>query len=163
MPLFGNALAGAAGQGGADAFFIQRSLRFNSANNSFLNRTPSAAGSQTTWTWSCWIKLSDNSDNQIFGEDGGYPNSNAFFQSDGKIRFTAADASSAVFLNLITAQVFRDYSAWYHIICVLDTTNSIDIGEFFSFENLIRFFKLLPVPDIKTAVFIFLDPFNSTI
>jgi|TARA_Y100000310_G_scaffold184126_1_gene184264 hypothetical protein len=124
MPLFGNALAGAAGQGGADAFFIQRSLRFNSANNSFLNRTPSAAGSQTTWTWSCWIKLSDNSDNQIFGEDGGYPNSNAFFQSDGKIRFTAADASSAVFLNLITAQVFRDYSAWYHIICVLDTTNS---------------------------------------
>jgi hypothetical protein len=36
----------------------------------------------------------------------------------------------------------------------------MDIGDIFCFENLIRDFKLLPVPEIKTAVFIFLDPFN---
>jgi len=36
-------------------------------------------------------------------------------------------------------------------------------GDFVSFENLIRDFKLLPVPDIKTAVFILLDPVNRAI
>ena len=44
-----------------------------------------------------------------------------------------------------------------------DIINLIDIGEFFSFEKLIRLFKLLPVPEIKTAVFIFLDPVNIAI
>jgi hypothetical protein len=38
-----------------------------------------------------------------------------------------------------------------------------DIGDFLSLENFIRFFKLLPVPEIKTAVFIFLDPINGAI
>ena len=37
---------------------------------------------------------------------------------------------------------------------------SICIGAFLSFENLIRFFRLLPLPEIKTAVLIFLDPVN---
>jgi len=36
----------------------------------------------------------------------------------------------------------------------------IDIDEFFTLENFIKFFKLLPVPDIKTAVLIFLGPIN---
>ena len=36
----------------------------------------------------------------------------------------------------------------------------IDIGDFLSFENFIRDFKLLPVPEIKTAVLTFLDPID---
>ena len=39
----------------------------------------------------------------------------------------------------------------------------IDMGEFFTLENFIKFFKLLPVPDIKTAVLILLRPVNFTI
>jgi hypothetical protein len=34
------------------------------------------------------------------------------------------------------------------------------MGVFLSFEKRIRDFRLLPVPEIKTAVFIFLDPVN---
>jgi hypothetical protein len=37
------------------------------------------------------------------------------------------------------------------------------IGEFLSLENLIRVFKLLPVPEIKIAVLILLDPVDRTI
>ena len=52
-----NQLAGAAGQGGADAgYTIQRSLRFNSADSAHLSRTPSSAGNRKTWTWSGWFK-----------------------------------------------------------------------------------------------------------
>jgi hypothetical protein len=35
----------------------------------------------------------------------------------------------------------------------LETTKLIEIGVFFILENLIKFLKLLPAPEIKTAVF----------
>ena len=35
-------------------------------------------------------------------------------------------------------------------------TNSIEIGDLLVFENLMRDFKLLPVPEINTAVLILL-------
>ena len=37
---------------------------------------------------------------------------------------------------------------------VFDKIKSMDIGDFFILENFIICFKLLPVPEIKTAVFI---------
>ena len=46
---------------------------------------------------------------------------------------------------------------------LLEIIISIEIGDFFSFENFIRDFKLLPVPEIKTAVFIFLVPVDRAI
>ena len=124
MPIFSNVLAGAAGQGGAAEYVISKSLRFNSADTSYLKRTPSTAGSQTTWSWSCWVKTSNTSGNTLFGEDGGYPNSFAWFDNNGTIRFSAADASSALIFNLVTSAVFRDHSSWYHVVCVYDSSNS---------------------------------------
>ena len=97
------------------------SLRFKGGQ--YLERT-STAGNQTTWTWSCWIKTSDLSGNNIFGEDGGYPNAAAFYQTDGKIRFSAAAADSSVFLNVITSAQFRDFSAWYNVVIVYDSGNT---------------------------------------
>jgi hypothetical protein len=37
---------------------ISKSLRFNSADSAYLNRTPSVAGNLRTWTWSGWVKRS---------------------------------------------------------------------------------------------------------
>ena len=56
-----NVLAGASGQsggggGGGGGAAISRSLRFNSGDSAYLNRTPSAAGNRKTWTWSGWVK-----------------------------------------------------------------------------------------------------------
>jgi hypothetical protein len=31
---------------------ISKSLRFNSADSAYLNRTPASAGNRRTWTWS---------------------------------------------------------------------------------------------------------------
>ena len=41
---------------GSSAYEIERSLRFNSADSAYLNRTPSSAGNRKTWTWSSWAK-----------------------------------------------------------------------------------------------------------
>ena len=44
--------------GGGSGYQIGRSLRFNSADSAYLDRTPSSAGNRRTWTWSGWVKLS---------------------------------------------------------------------------------------------------------
>jgi hypothetical protein len=52
-----NILAGASGQaGGGGAYEIERSVRFNAPDSSFLSRTPGSAGNRKTWTWAGWVK-----------------------------------------------------------------------------------------------------------
>jgi hypothetical protein len=43
---------------------IERSLRFNSADSAYLNRTPGTASNRKTWTWSLWVKRGKISTNQ---------------------------------------------------------------------------------------------------
>ena len=71
MPVFNNMLAGASGGAGAGGYEIERSRRFNSGDSAYLNRTPSSAGNQKTWTWSGWIKVNnDSAQSFIFGANG---------------------------------------------------------------------------------------------
>jgi hypothetical protein len=103
---------------------INNSLRFRASASAYLKRTPSASGNQQTWTWSGWVKRGAlGSSQQIFASD----NSST---SQARLNFTASDTLSflsyigAFQIQLVTTQVFRDPSAWYHIILVLDTTNA---------------------------------------
>jgi hypothetical protein len=121
-----NILAGASGQGGA-GYEIERSLRFNSGDSAYLNRTPSAAGNRKTFTWSGWVKrsnITESAEKLIFGA-GTSSGSNV-----DSLSITAADqirvfsyGGSYVWQKITTA-VFRDPSAWYHIVYSVDTTNA---------------------------------------
>ena len=102
---------------------VQRSLRFNSADSAYLNRTPASAGNRKTWTWSAWVKRSAiGSEQAIFARSNtaGNIHTGVIFNAANKLRFF----SNASVLDLETAQVFRDTSAWYHILVVLDTTQA---------------------------------------
>jgi hypothetical protein len=96
---------------------IQRSLRFNSADSAYLNRTPASAGSRTTWTWSGWIKrtVTDSSPTDIFATTS----SEFFFNTDNTLNWF----DNATYV-LTTTQVFRDPSAWYHLVFVWNTTSA---------------------------------------
>ncbi len=126
MSLVGsNALAGASGQG-SSGYEIERSLRFNDDDSAYLSQTPSSAGNRKTWTWSCWVKRGDLSatSQHIFGN---YYNSandgfNVRFSSDTLNIFDLTSGNFGV--NLVTDRVFRDPSAWYHLVIVFDTTQS---------------------------------------
>jgi hypothetical protein len=43
---------------GGGVYEVSRSLRFNSADSAYLNRTPASAGNRKTWTWAGWVKRS---------------------------------------------------------------------------------------------------------
>jgi|TARA_Y100000033_G_scaffold45898_1_gene49797 hypothetical protein len=123
MPLFGNALAGAAGSGGAAAFRIDRSLRFNGGDSAYLSRTPSSAGNRKKWTWSSWVKRSELGRVQnIFRAVGALSDTTVF-----QIRFMSDDTIGVVhysYFTLISDAVFRDVGAWLHLVVSLDVDQS---------------------------------------
>ena len=126
MSLFHNsALIGASGQStGATGFQVSRSLRFNSSDSGFLSRTPAVAGNRKTWTWAGWVKrskLNNGSGQQVIlaanldGTDTG--ELIVFFHTTDQIYIVNTTTNLR-----ITNQVFRDVSAWYHIVIAVDTT-----------------------------------------
>jgi hypothetical protein len=105
---------------------ISRSLRFNSADSAYLNRTPASATNRETWTWSGWVKRTSvtNTGQNLFSTDNGSSTTTGqLFFNDAILEFNCY-ASSAYQWRLITTQVWRDLSAWYHIVAVLDTTQA---------------------------------------
>ncbi len=106
-------------------FPIEQSLRFNDNDNAKLVRTPASAGNQKTWTWSCWVKrgnlgVQQNLFNPYSGGDGSNESQFQFLSTD-KLRIYDSGGNRG---NVSTDAVFRDVSAWYHIVLRVDTTQA---------------------------------------
>ncbi len=113
MPVFNNALAGAAGSGGDAGYKIQRSLRFNPSDTSYLTKTFSSAGNRKTYTFSCWVKIGSigAEKNLLYADNTWFR-----FENTDHIYFWHTNG------NLYTDAKFRDTNAWYHVILAVDTT-----------------------------------------
>lgn len=106
--------------GGSPAGYqIERSLRFNSADSAYLNRTPASAGNRRTWTWSGWVKRSALGTGQQLFSAGAAVSDQIFFQNTTDVLkvYLGADV-------LVTSQVFRDVGAWFHLVLAIDTTQA---------------------------------------
>lgn len=107
------------------AYTISRSLRFNLSASAYLNRTPSSASNRRTWTWSGWAKRGafPSAFCTLFNAGTVLSGNTGFFG----IRWTAnqtLDVTTDSTDLRQTTQVFRDPSAWYHIIVAVDTTQA---------------------------------------
>ena len=105
---------------------IDNSLRFNDGDSAKLGRTPSSAGNRKTFTFSSWFKRSNIGIGvQLFDANGTGSTENDFLKinSNDTMQFRIKNSNSVV-TNIIPTQVFRDPSAWYHIVLVWDTTQS---------------------------------------
>jgi hypothetical protein len=104
------------------AYQVQRSLRFNSADSAYLNRTPASAGNRKTWTWAGWVKGSVLGTQQwLFACEVGGSSDYLRFLSDN-IEF--GSFTGAVPYSITTTAVYRDPSAWMHVVAVFDSTNA---------------------------------------
>ena len=110
----------------AGGYQISRSLRFNSIDSAYLGRTPASAGNRQSWTWSGWVKRSnpDTGARQVLFSAYGASNDTGYFEFGfdnganlGKFYWSqwTVDAQSAA--------VFRDFSAWYHIVVNYNGSN----------------------------------------
>ena len=126
-----NALIGASGGAGvADAAAgPTKSLRFNSDDEASLSRTPSSAGNRRTWTWSCWAKRGKiSNENQPFltVNNGGQSFIMGWhgYYSDGRRDGIEINNVAGAGDGYITTGIFRDPSAWYHVVVAFNSTLS---------------------------------------
>jgi hypothetical protein len=130
MPFLGTTGGGSVKQYGGLAnlgYFIKNSLRFRSSASAYLNRTPATATNRKTFTWSGWVKRSNPSTtNTMLAADVDANNFFAiWFREEGDNgRLEILNYSSAYDLQIETTQVFRDVSAWYHVVVAIDTTQA---------------------------------------
>jgi len=104
---------------------VSGSLRFRASASAYLNRTPSVAGNRRTWTWSAWVKRSELSSNQsLFAVNNNGADYQEFrFQDSNTLRLIL-DAASLNYAVEVPTVVWRDVSAWYHIVLAVDTTQA---------------------------------------
>ena len=102
---------------------IENSTRFEDGSTDYLQRTFSS-GNRKTFTISAWVKRSDLGRQQMIinTQDDGSNQAGLQFLSGDTLNFYSA--ISGTYYQLVTNRVFRDPSAWYHIVAHYDTTNS---------------------------------------
>jgi len=106
----------------ATSFSIDNSLRFNSADSAYLSWTPGSGGNRKTWTYSFWYKRCKfGSRARIIGTTDPWEDLIRFENND-KLLILSGESSG--YTSLTTTQVFRDPSAWYHIVFAVDTTQA---------------------------------------
>ena len=104
-------------------FPITNSLRFNDGDSAFLNFTPSPAGNRKTWTWSSWVKRSKLGATQTFIDTRAAVNATQLvhLHINGSDQLLLGNGSNDY---RKTNQLFRDTSAWFHLVVAFDTTNA---------------------------------------
>lgn len=122
---------GAAGQGGAaTSYDIDNSLRFNDDDSAYLSRTPTTAGNQKTWTWSGWVKRGNLalSNRVLFMSYSSPTEIGLRFRDSDRLQFFMYTTGGYSF-DLRTDALFRDSSAWYHIVVAFNTDNQSTATE----------------------------------
>jgi hypothetical protein len=103
---------------------VDNSLRFDDGSSDNLTRTPSSNGNKQIWTWSGWVKRGAISTWQGLFQAGSNNNiTDIHFYTDDKLYVRDWNGSSLA-MYLVTNRLFRDVSAWYHLVVAVDTTQS---------------------------------------
>ena len=106
---------------------IDNSLKLEQDNTEYLHKTPGSSGNRRTFTLSGWIKRTEvnrgsgGGDYIFHAGDGDYNQSDRTifkFNHDDTIYWGGGSA-----YEIKTNRVFRDTSAWYHIVMIVDTTS----------------------------------------
>jgi hypothetical protein len=91
--------------------------------STYLTRTPSSASNRKTWTFSAWVKRSNPSGVNVIFQQGIAGNYFKINFQGGVLRWRGVTSGSNQ-AYLTTNRVFRDTSAWYHIVARFDSTNA---------------------------------------
>ena len=116
--MFQNNLLMAAASTAAGAYTVDDSVRYNDDDSPYLYRTPTTVGNRLTGTISLWYKRCNlGSIQQLYNSGSG---NDIGFNASDKLIFLDTDSGA----SYITTQVFRDPSAWGHLVFAWDTTDT---------------------------------------
>ena len=115
-------------------FDIDNSCKFEADNSESMARTNSSEGDKQKCTLSVWVKRTELSDGFFFtaGDTVNPWFILGFYQNQFYWSTTAGTSASGV---MQTNRVFRDTSAWYHIVLAIDTTQGTDTNRYKLYVN----------------------------
>ena len=138
-------------QAGSSAHTVDQSIRFNDDDSPILKKTYSGAGTEETFSLSMWVKrgaigaglggsnlgltlFSGGADVSNYGE--------IVFRSSGHSTQDCLEfynsTSGSTNMMLKTNRLFRDPSAWMHLVFVMDTTNAVPSERLRMYINGVR-------------------------
>jgi len=126
--------ANSAASGGYD---VANSARFDVASSTRMEATNSSAGSRQIFTFSTWLKRSNPDSTNNFQvlysavDSGG--NERIMFEGD-KLTWDF-DISGVDYSVETSGRLYRDFSAWYHIVVTKDTTQSTEANRIKMYVN----------------------------
>jgi hypothetical protein len=114
---------------------VANSLRFNDDSQDFLNRTLGTPTNNKKWTYSAWLKKSSQTDMIMFS-CGANNNDRGliYFNNTGDLNIYGATSGSGTYF-LATNRLFRDNSAWYHIVISYDSTQATSTNRIKIYVN----------------------------
>jgi len=121
----------------ATGFDVANSCRFNGSDEKMTKS--STAGNRTNWTWSGWIKKclqAAGSSESFMASYNGENYCYLQFNNSDQLRFL--DYTSGNNCNKITNRVFRDTSAWYHIVIAINTNDGTAEDRYKLYVNGVR-------------------------
>ena len=118
------------GANSVSGYTVKNSLRFNSGSSDVLTRTPASTSGNQIFTVSMWVKRANLGGSTIFYayQDGNNADAIGFNGTDNSFQVAFYDGG-AYTVNLITTQLFRDVSAWYHFVVAIDTTQATNTNR----------------------------------
>jgi hypothetical protein len=149
-----NISGGSARVAGADTYLVQRSLRFRQGATANLTRTFAANGNTKVMTWSCWAKRSilGVAYNDIFssGASGGSGDEIGWKQDAFHMQSPATG-------SFLTTALFRDPSAWYHLVVAMDTSQATNTNRLKVYVNGVQItsFQSITYPSLNAVSTLF--------
>ena len=96
--------------------------------STYITRTPSSAGNRRKFTISMWVKRVKLGVDQWLVQAGASGSEfDIRFTTSDTLRFSTWDGSNGY--GMITTRVFRDTSAWYHLVFQYDTAQATDTNR----------------------------------
>jgi hypothetical protein len=111
---------------------IEQSLRWTgTSGDDYFSFTPSTTGNRKKFTFSVWVKRGDvsGSEKRLFSAASGTSGSPArteFGFTSGNRIIDGYNPSGSTWYTSTSPSVFRDPSAWYHIVLGVDTEQSTE-------------------------------------
>jgi len=113
----------------SSGYDVANSVRFD-GSSAYMNKTFGTPTNNKKWTYSFWIKKSGVAGNQAIlgcGADGN--NRGLIYLADNGKLYYYETSSGTDTTEIGTNRLFRDPSAWYHIVVAVDTSQGTEANR----------------------------------
>ena len=109
---------------------IDNSCKFEADNDEHLYVTTMTSGNRKTWTYSIWFKRTELAFTNVLIHFGVNTHATRMMIDDSdQLWIDVCDTGSTNYRSK-TNRLFRDTSAWYHVVWRVDTTQSTEADRF---------------------------------